>query len=207
LSSPYSLRSFVPSFLSSFLPLPLLTVLTLIPFHAHSSLSPYFVYVSFHSLAISLRVHSAKGATDSLYLTCSFFPFFGSCVSVCPSIYNRHSWNLPSFGTSEIRVLMCQEVSAIHDVVLFDSQQVSGSDYNPLESPSPSPAKSSFKSSSMNSLFGSLRSDRSLPINLTGSQTVHVRRTTKLVRNTSKERIHSAQPTQQIQQYRHPCLS
>ncbi|KAG0293750.1 Folliculin-interacting protein 1 [Linnemannia gamsii] len=76
---------------------------------------------------------------------------------------------------------MCQEVSAIHDVVLFDSQQVSGSDYNPLESPSPSPAKSSFKSSSMNSLFGSLRSDRSLPINLTGSQTVHVRRTTKLI--------------------------
>ncbi|KAF9132756.1 Folliculin-interacting protein 1, partial [Linnemannia schmuckeri] len=90
-------------------------------------------------------------------------------------------WNLPSFGTNEIRVLMCQEVSAIHDVVLFDSQQVSGSDYNPLESPSPSPAKSSFKSSSMNSLFGSLRSDRSLPINLTGSQTVPVRRTTKLI--------------------------
>ncbi|KAF9085874.1 Folliculin-interacting protein 1, partial [Mortierella sp. GBA35] len=77
---------------------------------------------------------------------------------------------------------MCQEVSAIHDVVLFDSQQVSGSDYSPLDSPSPSPAKSSFKSSSMNSLFGSLRSDRSLPINLTGgSQTVPVRRTAKLI--------------------------
>ncbi|KAG0367252.1 Folliculin-interacting protein 1, partial [Mortierella sp. AD032] len=90
-------------------------------------------------------------------------------------------WNLPSFGTQEIRVLMCQEVSAIHDVVLFDSQQVLGSDFNPLESPSPSPAKSSFRSSSMNSLFGSLRSDRSLPINLTGSQTVPARRSAKLI--------------------------
>ncbi|OAQ32479.1 hypothetical protein K457DRAFT_153652 [Linnemannia elongata AG-77] len=96
-------------------------------------------------------------------------------------LLEQECWNLPPFGTNEIRVLMCQEVSAIHDVVLFDSQQVSGSDYNPLESPSPSPAKSSFKSSSMNSLFGSLRSDRSLPINLTGSQTVPVRRTTKLI--------------------------
>ncbi|KAG0259286.1 Folliculin-interacting protein 1, partial [Linnemannia exigua] len=96
-------------------------------------------------------------------------------------LLEQECWNLPSFGTQEIRVLMCQEVSAIHDVVLFDSQQVSGSDFNPLESPSPSPAKSSFRSSSMNSLFGSLRSDRSLPINLTGSQTVPVRRTAKLI--------------------------
>ncbi|KAG0363464.1 Folliculin-interacting protein 1 [Gamsiella multidivaricata] len=76
---------------------------------------------------------------------------------------------------------MCQEVSSIQDVVLFDSQQVLGSDYNPLESPSPSPAKSSFKSSSMSSLFGSLRSERSLPSNLSGSQTMPSRRPTKLI--------------------------
>ncbi|KAF9186982.1 Folliculin-interacting protein 1 [Haplosporangium sp. Z 767] len=93
----------------------------------------------------------------------------------------QRPWSLPLFGTQEIRVLMCQEVSAIQDVVLFDSQQVSGSDYSPLDSPSSSPAKSSFKSSSMNSLFGSLRSDRSLPSNLSGSQTVPLRRPTKLI--------------------------
>lgn len=78
---------------------------------------------------------------------------------------------------------MCQEVQSIQDVVLYDSQQLSGSDFNPLESPSPSPARSSFKSSSMNSLFGSLRGERSLPTNLSsGSQTVPSRRPVKLVR-------------------------
>ncbi|KAF9905675.1 Folliculin-interacting protein 1, partial [Lobosporangium transversale] len=75
---------------------------------------------------------------------------------------------------------MCQEVNSIQDVVLFDSQQVLSSEYNPVDMP-PSPARSSFKSSSMNSLFGSLRSDRSLPINLLGSQTVPSRRPTKLI--------------------------
>ncbi|KAF9996317.1 hypothetical protein BGZ80_007287, partial [Entomortierella chlamydospora] len=89
-------------------------------------------------------------------------------------------WSLPPFGTHEIRVLMCQEVSSIQDIVLFDSQQVSGSDFNQMESPSPSPARSSFKSSSMNSLFGSLRSERSLPSNLSSSQTMSSRRPTKL---------------------------
>ncbi|KAG0000259.1 Folliculin-interacting protein 1 [Entomortierella chlamydospora] len=76
---------------------------------------------------------------------------------------------------------MCQEVSSIQDIVLFDSQQVSGSDFNQMESPSPSPARSSFKSSSMNSLFGSLRSERSLPSNLSSSQTMSSRRPTKLI--------------------------
>ncbi|KAG0353581.1 Folliculin-interacting protein 1 [Podila minutissima] len=77
---------------------------------------------------------------------------------------------------------MCQEVQSIQDVVLYDSQQLSGSDFSPLDSPSPSPARSSFKSSSMNSLFGSLRGERSLPTNLSsGSQTVPSRRPVKLI--------------------------
>ncbi|KAF8935820.1 Folliculin-interacting protein 1, partial [Haplosporangium bisporale] len=77
---------------------------------------------------------------------------------------------------------MCQEVQSIQDVVLYDSQQLSGSDFNSLESPSPSPARSSFKSSSMNSLFGSLRGERSLPASLSsGSQTVPSRRPVKLI--------------------------
>ncbi|KAG0299290.1 Folliculin-interacting protein 2 [Dissophora globulifera] len=80
-----------------------------------------------------------------------------------------------------IRVLMCQEVGAIQDVVLFDSRQVAGADFNPPESPSPSPAKGSFKSSSMSSLFGSLRIERSLPSNLSGSQTLPSRRPQKLI--------------------------
>ncbi|CAO3564891.1 unnamed protein product [Mortierella alpina] len=96
-------------------------------------------------------------------------------------LLEQECWNLPPFGTQQIRVLMCQEVSAIHDVVLFDSQQVSGSEFHPLESPSPSPARSSFKSSSMTSLFGSLMSDRSLPSNLSGSQTMPSRRPQKLI--------------------------
>lgn len=95
-------------------------------------------------------------------------------------LLEQECWCPPPFGTHDIRVLVCQEASSNHDFVLFDSHQVSSSSYSPLDSPSPSSVRS-FKSSSMNSLFGSIRSDYSLPSNLSGSQTLPSRRTSKLI--------------------------
>ncbi|KAK3819812.1 MAG: folliculin-interacting protein middle domain-containing protein [Benniella sp.] len=96
-------------------------------------------------------------------------------------LLEQECWSPPPFGTHDIRVLVCQEASSNQDFVLYDSHQATGPDYRPMESPSPSPARSSFKSSSMSSIFGSIRSDNSLPSNISGSQTVPGRRSSKLI--------------------------